>query len=118
METLALSAFFDELEKIGEHSPYGRQLKMGEKVEEEHKGTIGWLKTHPKSPLKAATRSIASDHLDEDKKYYTHLKEMENKYQGKGGEKGGALTKASIYAAEQTGEGGDPMQTSGGTVRG
>lgn len=109
---ISYDSFFDELRKIAEQSPYGRQLLMGEKVEEEHKNTVGWLKKHPEAPPKAAFRSIAADHLDEDKKYYTHLKEMEDKY------KKSKLEKASVYAAEQTGEGGDPMQTSGGTVRG
>jgi len=62
------------------HSPYGRQLLKGEEVEKEHKGTIGWLKKNPDAPLETATRSIASEHLEEDPKYYTHLEEMENKY--------------------------------------
>jgi len=63
-----------------QQSPYGRQLLKGQEVEKEHKDTIGWLKKNPDAPLEAATRSIASDHLDEDRKYYTHLKEMEDKY--------------------------------------
>lgn len=150
-QMISYGPFFDELQKIAEQSPYGRQLQMGEKVEEEHKGTIGWLKKHPEAPPKAAFRSIAADHLDEDRKYYTHLKEMEDKYKDKKAQafmdelaKIGAApslnwvqqiaqavqknihrwrqikpkAKTSTYAYEQTGEGGDPMQTSEGTVRG
>lgn len=66
--------------KPDKQSPYGRQLLMGQEVEKEHKGTINWLKKNPDAPLEAATRSIASEHIPEDKKYYTHLKEMEEKY--------------------------------------
>jgi len=93
MHPAAVSAFFSEfgdLMKVAElpsvvknpekQSPYGRQLLEGQKIEEEHKDTVGWLKDNPEAPPKAAYRSIAADHLDEDKKYYTHLKEMEDKY--------------------------------------
>jgi hypothetical protein len=61
-------------------SPYGRQLLKGQKVEREHTGTIRWLKKNPDAPVDTATRSIASDHLDEDPMYYDHLHEMESKY--------------------------------------
>jgi 8-oxo-dGTP pyrophosphatase MutT (NUDIX family) len=44
------------------------QLRMGRKIEKEH----------TKDPAKA--NEVAKDHLTEDKKYYTHLKEMEDKY--------------------------------------
>ena len=102
MDQGTVSAFFDELGNVAQgeraalkysaaeappgvknpdkQSPYGRQLLQGQKVDEEHKGTIGWLKKNPDATLTQATRSIASEHLDEDKKYYTHLDEMEKKY--------------------------------------
>lgn len=102
MDQGTVSAFADEMGSVGQgeraalkyssteappgvknpdkQSPYGRQLLQGQEVEKEHKDTIGWLKKNPDAPLESATRSIASDHLDEDKKYYTHLKEMEEKY--------------------------------------
>jgi hypothetical protein len=111
---ISFPAFFDELQKIGEASSFGKQLRMGELTEREHKGTVDWLKKNPQVKPEIAFGSIARDHLKEDPKYYTHLKEMEDKYRGKVGK----LEKASVYAAEQTGEGGDPTQTSGGTVRG
>lgn len=44
------------------------QLRMGRKVEREHTNNP------------AAANEVARDHLTEDKKYYTHLKEMEEKY--------------------------------------
>ena len=145
---ISYRSFFDELNKLGEQSPYTKQLRMGMKVEEEHKGTIGWLKKHPDATLPQATASISTEHLDEDGKYYTHLKEMENKYKkaaffdelsklGAGPSlnwvqqimadvrkdaprwsKIKPKVKTSVYAAEQTGEGGDPMQTSDGAARG
>lgn len=135
---ITYGSLFNELAKIAEHSPYGQQLRMGEKVEREHAGTIGWLKKNPDAPPSAAYRSIASEHIDEDEKYYTHLKEMEDKYKKKEASlrealkqlwlqrrreiwshrAGKLMEKGSVYAAERTGEGGDPMQTSVGTVRG
>jgi hypothetical protein len=102
MDAGTVSAFVDEMGDVGKNeraaskysamempgkiknpdkqSPYGRQLLQGQEVEKEHKGTINWLKKNPDAPLEAATRSIASEHIPEDKKYYTHLKEMEEKY--------------------------------------
>lgn len=44
------------------------QLRMGRRVEREH----------TKDPK--AANEVAKDHLTEDSKYYTHLKEMEDKY--------------------------------------
>jgi len=90
MDPTSVSSFFDEVSKIAAdqavlknpelHSQYGRQLLQGQDVEKEHTDTIKWLKHNPDAPVTAATRSIASDHLGEDPKYYTHLKEMEDKY--------------------------------------
>jgi len=45
-----------------------KQLKMGISVEKEH------------TPILQLQKEIAKDHLIEDKQYYTHLKEMEKKY--------------------------------------
>jgi len=45
-----------------------KQIKAGIKVEREH------------IPDPEARKEIAKDHLTEDPKYYSHLKEMENKY--------------------------------------
>lgn len=44
------------------------QIAMGKKVEREHTNNP------------AMAEEISKDHLTEDKKYYTHLKEMEDKY--------------------------------------
>jgi hypothetical protein len=44
------------------------QLKMGIEIEKEH----------TKDPV--ISKKIAKDHLDEDARYYTHLKEMEEKH--------------------------------------
>lgn len=49
-----------------------KQLKMGIKVEMEH------------TKNRKVAREIAMDHLTEDSKYYTHLKEMEDKHVEKG----------------------------------
>ena len=46
-----------------------KELEAGQKVEREH------------TKDKKAQKEIARDHLTEDPKYYTHLKEMEDKYQ-------------------------------------
>ena len=102
MDRGTVASFFDEMGDVGKNeraalkyssmeapagvkkpenqSPYGRQLQMGQKIEREHKDTVGWLKKNPDAAPETAFRSIASDHLDEDKKYYSHLKEMEDKY--------------------------------------
>jgi len=55
-----------------------KQLKMGVKVESEHVKTYkfinSYLKTHKKMPPKKVVFShIASDHLKEDRRYYTKL---------------------------------------------
>jgi len=52
--------------------PDEKELQMGIKVEKEH------------TDSDAIARRIALDHLTEDKLYYTHLKEMEDKYKDKG----------------------------------
>ena len=44
------------------------QIAKGKKVEREHTNNP------------AMAEEVAKDHLTEDKKYYTHLKEMEDKY--------------------------------------
>jgi|WetSurSiteA1Bulk_404760.scaffolds.fasta_scaffold46435_3 hypothetical protein len=138
---IPIHSFLDELEKIGEQSPYAQQLERGIEVEKEHKGTVGWLKKNPDAPPKAAYASIAGEHLDEDKKYYTHLDEMETKYVKKESsssperlctlyhlrkassrdkQQGGNLKKQSVYAGEQQGDntGSEFTQGSEGTVRG
>jgi len=55
------------------------ELKMGMKVESEHKKTVKFIKDffkeHKKFPTNAQIyESISNDHLLEDKKYYTKLK--------------------------------------------
>lgn len=57
------------------------QLKTGIRIESEHKGTIkfikGYVKKHNKFPSDRAVYSkIASDHLKEDRKYYSKLKKL------------------------------------------
>jgi len=69
-----------EIKNKSKQSLYGRQILKGQEVEKEHKETIDWIKHHPETPLENATRSIAFDHLKEDPEYYTHLKDMEEKY--------------------------------------
>ena len=100
-----------DMAKRGEHSPYGRQLLMGRKVEREHKDTVGWLKKNPDATLDQATTSIASDHLGEDRKYYTHLKEMEDKYKQKKASAWGKMVQALRRARKQgiVDLPGDPM---------
>lgn len=56
-----------------------KELKMGVRVEAEHKKTIRFIKSyynkHKKFPApKQIFKSIASDHLKEDPKYYLKLK--------------------------------------------
>jgi len=48
-----------------------KELEMGIGVEKEH------------SPDKHIREDISFDHLEEDDKYYTHLREMEKKYKKK-----------------------------------
>jgi hypothetical protein len=57
------------------------QLRIGTRVESEHKGTVRFLKTyvkqHKKFPSnKIVFSKIASDHLREDKRYYSKLKKL------------------------------------------
>jgi hypothetical protein len=61
------------------------QLRMGRKVELEHTN----------DPAKA--NEIAKDHLSEDPKYYTHLKEMEDKYVEKTAFQIGLEKKAGMF---------------------
>ena len=56
-----------------------KQLKMGVKVESEHKGTLKFIKSYYKKNKQFPSpntiyASIAKDHLKEDKRYYTKLK--------------------------------------------
>lgn len=60
-----------------------KQLRMGVTIEKEHT-------TNPR-----LAKEIAKDHLTEDKNYYTHLKEMEDKYVEKKAFWNGFLKKAS-----------------------
>ena len=60
------------------------ELQKGIKFEKEHLGTAQKLYEHQITPEQAA-RSIAKEHLKEDKKYYTKLTEMERKF-ASGGE--------------------------------
>ena len=72
------------------------QLKMGTIVEKEHVGTIKWLAEKlggeaNEGLINEVAQRIAQEHLREDAAYYTHLKEIEQKYgwgenNGKGGE--------------------------------
>ena len=60
------------------------ELAMGIKVEKEHAETIKFIKDYYKKnekfpPDKEVYKHIASNHLDEFKKYYSELKEMEEK---------------------------------------
>ena len=48
-----------------------QELKWGIEIEKEH------------SPKKDIRKDISFDHLEEDDKYYTHLREMEKKYKKK-----------------------------------
>jgi sulfur relay (sulfurtransferase) DsrC/TusE family protein len=55
------------------------QLRMGIKVESEHKKTISFIKNFHKKYHKFPSnnqifKKISSDHILEDKKYYTKLK--------------------------------------------
>ncbi len=55
------------------------QLKLGTKVESEHKGTVAFIRKNVKRYCKVPSnklifKSIAKDHLKEDPKYYLKLK--------------------------------------------
>ena len=55
-----------------------KELKMGIKVESEHKDTAKFIRNFFKKNKRLPTnreiyKSIAVDHLEEDKKYYTKL---------------------------------------------
>jgi sulfur relay (sulfurtransferase) DsrC/TusE family protein len=57
------------------------QLKMGMRVEQEHKKTIkfieSYVKKHKTFPAKNKIfASIAKNHISEDSKYYTKLRRM------------------------------------------
>lgn len=56
-----------------------KKLIQGSKVEQEHKGTYKFIEKRFKQTgnipsFKELTKSIAKDHLKEDKNYYTKLK--------------------------------------------
>jgi 8-oxo-dGTP pyrophosphatase MutT (NUDIX family) len=61
----------------------GGELKKGIKTEMEHKDTINKLRTGEYS-TKEGAEMIAKDHLKENEKYYSHLQEMERKFDGGG----------------------------------
>lgn len=54
-----------------------KQLKMGKKVEKEHKGTIAFIQKMAKKKIFPSREliysKIAKDHLKEDPEYYTKL---------------------------------------------
>ena len=58
----------------------GGELKKGIKTEMEHKNTLSKIKTG-KFSVKEGAKMIAKDHLEENDKYYTHLEEMESKFE-------------------------------------
>lgn len=65
-------------EKVDAKDVDPKELEMGKKVEEEHTkgGKKGDIPEHEN-----VEKKIALDHLaEDDPKYYTHLKEMEEKY--------------------------------------
>lgn len=54
-------------------------MRMGRKVEREHKDTLKWMKRYKDKtgrcpPEDKVFESIAKDHLKEDKEYYSKLK--------------------------------------------
>lgn len=57
----------------------GGELKKGIKTEKEHSDTLKSIYEH-KVSLSKAPELIAKDHLKEDKRYYTKLNEMEQKF--------------------------------------
>lgn len=62
-----------------------KQMEMGIKVEAEHKSAYDKIKQYYKEhnefpPEDVVYGWISENHLDEDDIYYTHLKEMEDKY--------------------------------------
>jgi hypothetical protein len=61
----------------------GGELKKGIKTEMEHKDTIKKIKTGDYN-IKESAELIAKDHLEENDKYYTHLIEMESKFEDGG----------------------------------
>lgn len=50
------------------------QLKLGKKVEREHKGTYAKVKARKIKTAEQFYENIASDHLKESKTYYSRLK--------------------------------------------
>lgn len=65
------------LDEVTKLSGVEEQLRKGQKVEEEHEGTIELIKRNPNIPNKKAERIIASDHLRELPDYYDRLHKME-----------------------------------------
>jgi hypothetical protein len=68
-----------QAEKIKSEYKSGGELKKGIKTEKEHSDTLKSIYDH-KVSLSKAPELIAKDHLKEDKKYYTKLNEMEQKF--------------------------------------
>lgn len=57
-----------------------KELKLGKKIESEHKGSIKKIKKNPSIPYKKAYEEIAKDHLKEDPKYYSKLQKYVEGY--------------------------------------
>jgi hypothetical protein len=80
-----ISTINDLLKKAEkQHDP--EQMKMGVKVEAEHKPTIEWLKKYYQEhnewpPDEDVYEHISSDHLLENEKYYTYLAKMEKEFE-------------------------------------
>ncbi|MEI6775162.1 MAG: hypothetical protein WCL18_10770 [bacterium] len=53
------------------------EVSRGAKVESEHKSTIDFVKSHPKTSDKEVQERIAKDHLKEDDRYYEKLAKQE-----------------------------------------
>ena len=70
-------SWFSLLEEVMKLSSVMEQMEQGRKVEQEHEGTIHYLKREPNMPVRKAEELIASDHLREIPDYYTRLKKME-----------------------------------------
>lgn len=69
-----------KIKKSKKEKEYRNQLRIGTKVEMEHESLMTFITNYKKSygrypsPKKIA-QSIALDHLQEDKKYYTKLRQ-------------------------------------------
>ena len=78
-----------------------KELGLGIKVEQEHSDTFGMIETYYKKhnklpPEEMVYASIAADHLEEFKDYYSRLKEMERKAKGKKEEESGKVPSKKV----------------------